>query len=450
MAAQGVTTEFCGALAAQAQRELPPAVREMAERSLFNVLGTSIAASHYTAVEIAICSGKLLGGAPTSPIPGRSDLLDAYHAAIATGLAAHIDDFDDTHLATVIHPAASAMATMLALGAWRNASGAVAMRAFALGCEAQLRLGVAISPWHYDVGWHITGTCGAIGAAVAAAIILGLDEERFEDAVAISASTALGQREAFGTMTKGFHAGQAAANGILAALLAERGFTGTKDAFEAPRGFFEVMTTQTKPEALHGIGERWELLENTFKPYPCGVVAHPAIDAAIELAPQIGDITRISDIVLKCNPLVTELMGTRDPRTGLQARFSAVHGVAAGLVDKRVGLAQFSDERVVAPDVARLRSLVRLDANDAIRRDEARLRVELGDGRALEAYVPHARSSLERPLTEVELREKVRDLIEPVLPGATSTIEAAIRKLYESPDIRVLAEAITAHAVAAV
>src|SRR5579872_2933982 len=157
MAAESLTNDFCAALAAQAKEELSAAVRGMAERSLFNVLGTSIAASRYPAIEIAIAAGKLLGGAPTSPIPGRSELLDAYHAAIVTGLAAHIDDFDDTHLTTVIHPAASAMATVLALGASQNVSGAVALRAFALGCEAQLRLGVAISPWHYDVGWHITG-----------------------------------------------------------------------------------------------------------------------------------------------------------------------------------------------------------------------------------------------------------------------------------------------------
>ena len=450
MAAESLTNDFCAALAAQAKEELSAAVRGMAERSLFNVLGTSIAASRYPAIEIAIAAGKLLGGAPTSPIPGRSELLDAYHAAIVTGLAAHIDDFDDTHLTTVIHPAASAMATVLALGASQNVSGAVALRAFALGCEAQLRLGVAISPWHYDVGWHITGTCGAIGAAVAASIVLGLEEEAFENAVAISASTALGQREAFGTMTKGFHAGQAAANGILAALLAQQGFTGTKNAFEAPRGFFAVMTTQTRPEAFSQIGKRWELLENTFKPYPCGVVAHPAIDAAIELSPQVHDPNAIASMMLRCNPLVPELMGTRDPQNGLQARFSAVHGIAVGLADGRAGLPQFSDDRAIAKGIARLRSLVQLDASDDIRRDEARLTVKLSDGRELEAYVAHARSSLERPFTEVELREKVRDLIEPVLPGATSTIEAAIRKLYESPDIRVLVEAITAHAVAAV
>lgn len=445
-----MTREFCAALAAQAEMKLPPALRRMAERSLLNVLGTSIAASRYPSVEIALRTGRALSGAPTSPIPGRVELLDAYHAAIVTGLAAHIDDFDDTHLATVIHPAAVPMATVLALGTWRDVRGSIALRAFALGCEAQLRVGTAISPWHYDVGWHITGTCGVIGAAVAAAIVIGLDAQRLENAVAIAASTALGQREAFGTMTKGFHAGQAAANGILAALLAEQGFTGTKDVFEAARGFFAVMTTQTNPQALAGIGEHWALLENTFKPYPCGVVAHPAIDAALELAPKIGSPTKLVEITLECNPLVPELMGTRDPRTGLEARFSAVHGVAAALVDGRVGLPQFSDERVTATEVAAVRALVQLKANADIRRDEARLVVALANGRSLEAYVAHARSSLERPLTEVELFTKVRDLIEPVLPGATEAIDAATRALDEAPDVRGLVAAITPRPVAVV
>jgi 2-methylcitrate dehydratase PrpD len=443
MKAQGPTSAFCAALAEQARSPLPSPVRRMAERSLLNVLGTAIAASRYPAVEIAIVAGKALGGAPTSPIPGRTERLDAYGAAIATGLAAHIDDFDDTHLATVIHPAAATMATVLALGAWCGTPGALALRAFALGCEAQLRLGRAISPWHYDAGWHITGTCGAVGAAVAGAILLDLDARRLEDAVAIAASTALGQREAFGSMTKGFHAGKAAADGILAALLAERGLRGTKDVLEAPRGFFAVMTTQTRPEALAGIGESWELLENTFKPYPCGVVAHPAIDAALDLAPHVEDLTRIEAITLTCNPLVPELMGTRQPRTGLEARFSAVHGVAVALADGHVGLPQFDDARVAAADVTRLRGLVQLNVREEVRRDEARLEIALADGRSLSKHVPHARGSLERPLSDAELFEKVRALVEPVLPGATQAIETATRALADAPSLNALVATIT-------
>jgi 2-methylcitrate dehydratase PrpD len=443
-----ITRDFCQAIADAYGRPLPADARSAGERSLLNVAGTAVGAARTPAVDIAVAHGLEFGGPGVAPVPGRTERLDASNAARATGIAAHLDDFDDTHLATVIHPGAATFAAVLALGAWRGASGQQALSAFVLGCEAQLRVGNAISPGHYDAGWHITGTCGVIGAAVAAGLLIGLDAPGLEQAVGIAASQTLGHREAFGSMTKAFHAGQAAANGIMAALLAEDGFTGSADVFTAPRGFFAVLAPDagTGP-LLDGFGTRWELGDNAFKPYPCGIVSHPAIDAALEVAPRLraagAGPAEITGITLTCNPLVVELMGRVQPDDGLQARFSAAHTVAAALADGRLALPQFADDRVVREDVARLRGLIAFDARTDVPRDAARIRVRLASGADLHADVAHARGSLARPLTGAELADKVRGLVEPVTPGMTAPLTAAVDDLHAQPTLHDLADALT-------
>jgi 2-methylcitrate dehydratase PrpD len=236
-------------------------------------------------------------------------------------------------------------------------------------------------------------------------------------------------------MTKPFHPGKAAANGITAALLARAWLDGPPQAFEARGGFGEAMSSRFDPEQmLEAIGERWELLANTYKPYPCGIVAHPSIDAALAIAPRIASPAAIEAIAVHCNPLVPELMGNPDPADGLEARFSAIHGVAAALVDKCVGLAQYETERVRRSDVRALRAKTTLHPDAAIARDEARIEARLEDGSMLSEHVMHARGSAARPLTDTELFEKVRLLIEPRLgAAAVKPITDGVRNLVPSP-----------------
>ena len=440
-----VTRDLSAGIVAFTLADLPDSVLHEAKRSLFNVLAVAIGASRHQGVDAILRVARETGGVPAAPVVGRAVLADAHFAALANGFAAHVDDYDDTHLATVIHPAAAIAATLLALAPSTTPDGAAAMRAFVLGCEVQLRVGVAISPEHYDDGWHITGTCGTIGAAVTACALLGLDASATARAVGIAASCTVGQREAFGRMTKAYHAGKAAANGVLAATLAARGFTAPEDALEAPGGFADALATTHRIGSLDlDLHANFELAKNTYKPYPCGIVAHPAIDAAVALAARIGDAGAVEAVVVHCNPLVPELMGNLTPADGLQARFSAVHGVTMGLYDGTVGLAQYEDARVVLDGVAALRARVRLEPDEKMPRASARVSVRLKDGTTVEETVTNARGSLERPLTDIELNAKAEALIEPVLGGRTGGLRKAVSDLPKAADLAVLIAAVTA------
>ena len=445
-----ITEEFSAAILRAAREPLPPPVERAARRSLLNVLGTAVSAAGSAAVGALLAAADEAGGAGDVVVPGLARTLDPYGGALAIGTAAHLDDFDDTHLATVIHPGAATLATVLSLVPEAAPTGAAFLGAFAAGCEAQLRIGCAVSPAHYDHGWHITGTCGVFGTAVAAAALLGLDAAATARALSLAATMTAGHREAFGTMTKPLHAGKAAANGVLAARLAAAGLGGPADPLGAG-GVLEVLATSVDRGAL-GLGwpdgHRWELELNTIKTYPCGVVAHPAMDAAIiahaRLA-ELGGQPEITGVALRCNPLVPELMGREQPADGLESRFSARHGVAVGLLRGRAGLPEFSDAVAAAPAVVRLRSLISLDADPAVPRDAAVLRVTRGPAEApvIEVTVEHTRGSAALPLTDEEVLDKVRTLFAPVLgESAADRARDAVDKLPGAHDTGALLTAL--------
>jgi 2-methylcitrate dehydratase PrpD len=425
------TTEFADGLLEAVATRLPEAVATAAKRSMFNVLGTTVGAAWSPAADAIVAAANELSARGHVQLLGRPELLDEHWAALFSGTAGHYDDFDDTHLATVIHPGASALAVLVALHDSTGASGELCLRAFAVGCEVQLRIGNAISPNHYDRGWHITGTCGVFGATVAAAVLMGMDSNELRAALAAASTMTLGQREAFGSMTKPYHAGKAAANGILAARLGSAGYPGDDD----PLGDTGVLTmfadSVDEAQLFKSWSCDWELERNAFKPYPCGIVAHPAIDAAIEASGRLQDSSAIESVEVSCHPLVPELMGIVQPIDGLQARFSARHGVAVGLLDGKAGLQEFSNSRAGASDVARLRGLTALLPSSEIARDEVKITVLLAGGQRVEAHVPHARGSLARPLTDTELLAKVDALMAPVLGTGSA---ASISQLVEGLD----------------
>jgi 2-methylcitrate dehydratase PrpD len=436
----GATAALCEALLEFREEMLPPEIQHEASRTLFNVIGVAVGGSRHEAVDI------LIGVAPRPSgggvVPGRSERLDPYFGAFATGLAAHLDDFDDTHLETVVHPGSVALATLLALGPDAGISGPAALTAFALACEVQLRVAAAMTPWNFDAGWQVTGTAGVIGAAAGAGIILGLDAAALAAALGIAGSETVGLREAHGTMIKAAHPGKAAANGVLAALLARRGFSGPP--LERTRGYFDVLSGKWRPERLsRDLGERWELASNTYKPYPGGIVSHPAIDAAVALASVVGDPGAVEEVVVHCHPLVLELTADPQPSDPLHARFSTPHAVAVGLLDGEVGIAQLAADRLTDHVVAELRNRVQLLPEPGYERDEAKVEVRLAGGTVAVRHIDHARGGLARPLSDEELAAKVERLVEPVLSGRSTALREAVAGLVKAPSLDGVVDAVT-------
>lgn len=439
-----LTLTFAEQLLELSSTEGEPRLQAHAQSHLLNALALAVGASDQPAVQGAIRLGSTVGGRPTAPVPGTRTVLDAQYAALATGVGAHLDDFDDTHLATVIHPSATTMAAALALGVTRGVDGSTLLRAFTLGCEAQLRVGLALGPSHYDAGWHITGTCGVLGAAVAGGVVVGLDAPRLAMAIGIAASSTVGQREGFGTMLKALHTGKAAANGVLAVLLAESGFTGSSRVLEAPRGFLSVFSnTVDQSQVLTELGSTWAFSDNTVKPYPCGIVIHPVIDAGLELSQRIPNPWQISAVTVRCNPLVTDLTGITQPQDGLQARFSAAHGLAAALIDGSVGLPAYTTKRVQDSQLAHLRQTISLAPDPMCPRDAASVTVSLTDGRSLVSDIVHARGSQSRPLSAGEVRAKAEALIRPLLGERADQLPAAVETLPSAGDLVALVNSLT-------
>ena len=426
-----------------AAHPLPREVEREAQRAPLNSLATAIAGCRAPAVVPLIEVGRFVTGRATASVPGTSERFDAIVAALVTGAAGHVLDFDDTHLATFIHPGPSLVGTVLPVAEWRGNSGRDVLAAFALGCEVELRAGLGLTVEHYRRGWHVTGTCGVIGTAVAASLLLGHDPRQLAGAVGIAVSQTLGHQEGLGTGEKALHAGKAASNGILAALLADAGFTAPPDAFRSPGGFFDVLSDAPRPDELvDDLGERWELLADAYKPYPCAIVCHPVIDAARSLATLV-EPANIESVVVQCNPLAIRLAGNPEPRDGLEARLSIAHGVAVALLDGEVGLAQYADPRVVARDVHGLRRRVTLKPVAAVAADEAIVEIRMRNGSQFYEHIAHARGSRDRPLEDAELNVKVESLVEAVLPGRSEQLIAAATGLPNALNITSLIQAAT-------
>jgi 2-methylcitrate dehydratase PrpD len=392
-----------------------------AHRTFLNWLGCAVGAAHHEAAQAALAAVQHLQPAPQATLAGRSEKVDMASAALINGITSHTFDFDDTHLKTIIHPAGPVASALMALAEHTGASGRQVIDALVLGIDVACRMGNCLYPDHYDRGWHITGTTGMLGAAAGCARLLGLNAQQTAMALGIAASQPVGLREQFGTMTKPFHPGGAARAGLMAALMAQHGYTASPKALEAPRGFAQVVSTKCDwREISDELGQRFEISFNTYKPFACGIVIHPSIDACAQLRDLGVRPEQVERIELRVHSLVLELTGKKEPADGLQGKFSVYHGCAAGLIFGRAGEEEFSDDIVSRPDVVALRRKVVATVDDQI--DEAAVDVTavLTDGRREHVRVDHAIGSLQRPMSDAMLEAKFHALADPVL-GAERT-----------------------------
>ena len=407
------------------------AVDHEAHRTFMNWLGCAVGAANHEAADAAIAAVSMLRPAAQASVLGRIERVDMASAALINGITSHTFDFDDTHLKTIIHPAGPVASAVLAmaehLGTHVNetlrVSGRDVIDALVIGIDVSCRIGNAMYPDHYDRGWHITGSTGTLGAAAACARLLRLNVQQTAMAFGIAASQPIGMREQFGTMTKPFHPGGAARAGLMSALLASKGFTASPKALEAPRGMMQTISTKNDwSEITHELGERFEISFNSYKPFACGIVIHPSIDACAQLRKQGVTPDQIERIELKVHSLVLELTGKKEPQDGLQAKFSVYHGCAAGLTFGYAAEDEFSDAVVTRPDMVALRRKVVATVDDSIDEASADVTAVLLDGRRVHVFVEHAIGSLKNPMSDTQLEAKFKGMSDAIL-GASRTSE---------------------------
>lgn len=425
---------------------IPEAVRHEGVRSFVNWLGCAVGGATHETVDRALAAALPFSGPARASILGRRERMDELHAALINGISSHVLDYDDTHLKTIIHPAGPVASAILAVAQEREISGRELITAFIIGIEVECRIGNAIYPDHYDRGWHITGTTGVFGAAAATGWLLTLSPREMSWAFGLAASQASGLREMFGTMTKSFHPGHAAKNGAMAAFLAKAGFDSSERAIEAPRGFANVLSTrQDYSEITEDLGTRWESALNSYKPFACGIVIHPAIDACCRIRTELGaDVERIRSVELIAHPLVLELTGKTAPKTGLESKFSVYHAAAHALLRGHGSPAAFTDDAVRDPAIVALRGKVNVTVDKDMHEASVKVTVMLEDGRRVERFIERAIGSMERPLTDAELGAKFYDQSRPVLgDAATRRLIDMAWSIESLPGLAPLAQAAT-------
>ncbi|NGO65895.1 MmgE/PrpD family protein [Rhizobium daejeonense] len=397
---------------------MPDAVILAGRRSLINMVGTAIGGSGEAAIDKLAALLPAFSGPPTNTLIGRPERADMLWAAYINAASANIFDYDDTHIPTVIHPSAPVGPAVLALAETlasegRPVDGRALIEAFVLGAEVTCRLGNALHPVHYARGWHITSTCGVFGAAMAAGRLLGLSPSQLVDALGHALAQGAGSVETLGTMSKSLSVGQAARGGLMAALLAADGYTGPEEPLEGKRGFLALHSDTPDYAAITGeLGSRWEILNNTFKPYPCGVVLNPVIEACLALHAKGGfSTTDIMSVELTGHPLLRQRTDRPGVTSGRLAQVSAQHAVAVSLVHGRADLAAFSDKAVADTETRALGDKLTFRDDPTYALDSVQIRLLMTDGREILNVITAAKGGLGDPLSDTDLAEKFRDQI---------------------------------------
>jgi 2-methylcitrate dehydratase PrpD len=433
-----VTRQLARFLVESQWRDIPAPVRHEAKRTIMNFVGAALGGCGDIGIELAIRALGPFFGSPQATVMGRGERPDALSAAFLNAISANVLEFDDTHLPSVIHPAAPVAPALFALSELRPVSGEELLHAVILGVETECRIGNAVTPAHYRRGWHITSTCGVFGAAAAAGKLLRLDQRRMVWALGNAAAQSAGLIESLGSMAKSISVGGAARNGLAAALLAEQGFTGAEQALEGIFGFARVMSDEADLSSVSdGLGGSWEILANAYKPYPCGVVLFPVVDGCLDLRERHTlAADQIAAVTVRGHPLLRMRTDRPDVTTGRAAKVSLQHSVAVAFLYGAAGLAQYADACVVEPAVLDFRRKVAVAEDAGVPVETAFVTVETTDGRRLDCHVTESRGTMARPMSDAELEAKFRGLADYGAPALDAErLIAAIWSIESERDV---------------
>jgi 2-methylcitrate dehydratase PrpD len=427
----GATDDVARFVAEGKLENVPPDVVAKAKRALADCLGVALAGATVPPSGMVLDFIRENGGAPRAGIVGTTLRASLQDAALGNGMLASALLYDDTSLAMQGHSTATLLPVLLALGETLHRSGREILDAYLIGFEVEAAIGRTILPEHYERGWHATATIGTLGATVAACRLMRLPLDKVRMALGLGATMASGSRQNFGTMTQALHGGLPARNGVVAASLAARGFTADAEILESRMGFFTLFgPNDRKVEAkTTALGEEWALQGPVLamKLYPCGFPLHRPIEGAIDLAKELdlkaGDV---EEITCGVHYLVPETVFHDNPQTGLQGKTSISYCVARALIDRRMGTAQFTDEKVQDPQVRELMARVKVEVPPELSAEAVRGKVasiaaplfmetRLRDGRVIKRRIDYYRGDPNRPLSDADVAEKFRDCAAMVL-----------------------------------
>jgi 2-methylcitrate dehydratase PrpD len=416
----GITSTLARFLSGIRYEDLSPEALHQARRAVLDWTGCALAGSTHPTVKALLATLDDLGSMPVATVLGwggrKLSLLDA---PVANGQMGHVLDFDDTHLGGVIlHTSTATLPALFALGERHRSSGRDVIVALAAAFEAGIRVGQAATSHHLG-GWHLTGTLGTVAAAAGSARLMRLDEKQTTFALGIACTQAAGMQQNRGSDCKSLHAGKSAYHGVLASMLASKGFNSSPEILEGSLGFTKIFSATQQNNAITAdMGTSWMIAGNGYKPYACGVVLHPLIDAMIAVSRKASQpASRVARVDVLVHPDVIRITGIDTPSSGLMSKFSANHAAAVAFIDQAAGVVQFTNERSGDSVVQALRKLVQIRPDPSFRLDQSAAMVRTTSGATHEAQIAHATGTISNPMSDQALEAKFLGNAIPVLDG---------------------------------
>lgn len=423
---------------------LPGEVRHECTRSVVNAVGCIMGGASHELTRTAAKALLEFSGAPVASLFGTAQKADILTAALLNGTAGAAYSFDDTYSEAMLHPSGPIVVALISLAQHVPLSGQHFMTAFAAGLEVACRLtkALTVAPAKGEMGWSQTGVVCGLSASLAAGKALGLDRAHLVSALGIAASEASGTRASHGSMAASLIFGHAAQVGLRAALLAGKGFTASARPLEHRYGFAAMFAQQANLDAaVAGLGEVYELMHNTYKPFPCGLVLHPAIDGVLRLRARekfSGD--QIAKIQLGVSAAAVNFGWTPEPKDDLTAKVSLHHWVAVAAQTGRAGIAEGRIEVVHSPAIRALRNAIEVVEDPLLANDAARVRIVLKNGEAYEVVIKHCTGSPQSPMSDEQIEAKCIEQAELVVDSQQAAALARMCwDLWSIPDAAALA-----------
>jgi 2-methylcitrate dehydratase PrpD len=440
---ESVTRELAEYAVQTTYEDLPEDIIKQTKRCFVDWTGVTLAATDSPTAKILSTLVKEWGGQEQASVIRSGYKTTVMNASLVNGSMAHVLDFDDFHPVAALHPSAFLVPVALSGAEWKGCNGREIIIAFVVGYEiaARVSLGAGKGAYQLGLGWHPTGTIGRIGTAVSFGKLLGFNPQQMATAIGMGATQAAGLMKAFGTMAKHFHSGKAAFDGVLSALLASRGFSAPTNILEGEDGFCQVISRKFDGDQMvDGLGNRYEILNNHFKPYPSCGQTHAVIGAGLDIARKISaDSSKVKEVICEVSPIAFKAAGIKDPRDGNEAKFSLYYCAACALMGD-VSMGKFTSEEIQKGNVQKLMKRIQIKTNPSFDIQTAQIEVTTLDGKKIESRSIELKGGPSNPMTEAELDAKFSELALAVLKDEkkVKSILQTLRTLETLKDVNTL------------